>query len=907
MQENSNNTTGYSPQRAIEILKFIDVSTKSIFAVIPFLKASNVGVYVWLDAWAMTSNDKKESRMARWEKTDPNNDTNVIITLINACGRIEAYHKFMESTEAKIVEKYNLENKQLQPTVSDSPSSSSFHLVTQDPQQSSSKGKTKVTRSDMTTNISHSVVGTTRYVPKFRLDQPPITLANSNLGPDHIEKVVEGRKHYSIYESDSVKEVSLDYNTEVFWSKMDTKKTYSLIQFIKGNTIGFVIFITCREKMADSAHALFYRESINVIHYKNLLPSTDFRNYRGVLVVQLESLHLIGRRAKVLIPELLVLDESTSIMKQLSSSTMANRFHKNVKMLETITLESTRVICMDADIDDRTFVFLEANRRGNISVQWNTMTRKGVKAYKYFNRGQTIRQLLEDLDLGLKLFIACSYKSNVNGLEAIIKAHFPHKNVLTYTADNTLEELQKTSIQDVNLHWTQCDVVIISPTITNGIDFHEVHFDRVYSFVDPRGPSHRDLKQMIGRVRRIKTGEIHYTIKSQMGTLPTNLTTISMFMNLKYNFGLGLLEKSISESERECGIKSSDHISDYIHSKFEWVISEEDGDKIMTKSKLTQHWLQAVAAMNIQESNMSNNNIGKCFEDTLHDQNIPIEPVDLPIDDAECIELEQYFDRLKKEIKLIKFKHHSDIPIIDENENTRLKRAADSGKGTTQQREMVQRFEVEKYFKVPIDDGKEFDYVSRNLKSFKNRTVEEFLSVIQCIKYESIKDKYPFGGSYAAELRAINIYKEFDDPDNNTPNLINYKNVSNLPFRLNQVEGIEVLTFLNIAFNAGASMPLTDFRKFGMIMSKVFSSWLGAHISDGIKRTHYMPVTKKQVSYMFHYITHNDTFIKWYSEFNCEEQINYIKGIKSPLTEEDIIAEEEAYLRSVIEQCPTRE
>ena len=196
---------------------------------------------------------------------------------------------------------------------------------------------------------------------------------------DNLQKQ-QYRYEYRYFEADEILPFSKENRIIVVRSKMDTKKTRTMIQFMKENDLKFVVFPTSREKMADGIQGVFLEFGIPVLHYQDLKADTDLANFQGVLVIQMESLHKLDNHDFV-DPDLLVLDECTSLMKQFDSPTMFPRFQKNVDAFEQLVKVSKKIICMDADIDNRIFYPLLrlTEEKEKIHIQWNTKKREGVK------------------------------------------------------------------------------------------------------------------------------------------------------------------------------------------------------------------------------------------------------------------------------------------------------------------------------------------------------------------------------------------------------------------------------------------------------------------------------------------------------------------------------------------------
>src|SRR5690606_17781708 len=81
------------------------------------------------------------------------------------------------------------------------------------------------------------------------------------------------------------------------------------------------------------------------------------------LIIQVESLHRLAIYDGIATPDLLVLDECESIFEQFSSG-LAKNFNGSFNVFEWLVRYSRHIICMDANLGDRTYRILERMRPG---------------------------------------------------------------------------------------------------------------------------------------------------------------------------------------------------------------------------------------------------------------------------------------------------------------------------------------------------------------------------------------------------------------------------------------------------------------------------------------------------------------------------------------------------------------
>ena len=87
---------------------------------------------------------------------------------------------------------------------------------------------------------------------------------------------------------------------------------------------------------------------------------------------------------------------------------------------------------------------------------------------------------------------------------------FYHKN-----GDDYAEELL-----DVNAHWTKFRVLIYTSTVNVGIDFVMDHYDEMFLYITNQSNHGREIKQMMGRIRKLKNRVVHVLSSSKASYVP---------------------------------------------------------------------------------------------------------------------------------------------------------------------------------------------------------------------------------------------------------------------------------------------------------------------------------------------------------------------------------------------------
>ena len=92
-------------------------------------------------------------------------------------------------------------------------------------------------------------------------------------------------------------------------------------------------------------------------------------------------------------------------------------------------------------------------------------------------------------------------------MEEKIKSKFQDtKQILVYTGSSGDET--KDDFKDVLTKWSQCDILIYSPTCESGVNFDLEYFDKMYGMLSDLSTTPRSYFQMLSRVRRLRSNDI---------------------------------------------------------------------------------------------------------------------------------------------------------------------------------------------------------------------------------------------------------------------------------------------------------------------------------------------------------------------------------------------------------------
>ncbi len=303
-----------------------------------------------------------------------------------------------------------------------------------------------------------------------------------------------------------------DFSTLVIKAGKGVGKTEALVKhLLKHYDNAVMVALSHRETFA----AELSRQLPGFAVYKQVKESRISLIDHSRVIVQMESLHrldfddLTNQNGRV---NLLILDESESILSQLSSK-LFRRFNEAWANFDWLIKFSEHIIALDAHISDRTLDLL-VNRQGPKSFITNTYIRPGHTDKLAVDEDTWRTALFDDVAKGKKIVCATNSASEARAIEATIRKQFTAKTVKIYTGETSRQE-KADDIANIANEW-KVDVLIYSPTITSGVSFKEKHFDRLYGFFRVGSCPAADCDQMLGRVRDIadKQGVIYIDMKA---------------------------------------------------------------------------------------------------------------------------------------------------------------------------------------------------------------------------------------------------------------------------------------------------------------------------------------------------------------------------------------------------------
>lgn len=365
-------------------------------------------------------------------------------------------------------------------------------------------------------------------------------------------------EHKTIYNENKMREFELK-RTLCVKAMMKMGKTKNLIDYLDKyfpSDDSIVRFISFRQTFSSNIKEKFP----NYTMYNDVKGDLE----QNKLIVQVESLHRIKMYPGVEPPDVLILDECESILQQFDSG-LLRKFNESFSKFQWMIKYSKHVICMDANISDRTYNILKRMRGGEIHYHYNTW--KNATDDKYHittDKYQWLYKLYFDIQAGEKISIPTSSLEEAKTIHSYIVKKFPTVRVNIYSSETSMQEKQE-HFNNVNEYWKQYDVIIYTPTVSAGVSFEEEHFDKIYGYFCDMSCDVETCLQMIGRIRNVKKKEFYIYLSATGNNLPITSEEIKKDLyNKRDNLYKNMSDNYLTFEYGPYG-EIKYHDSDYLH------------------------------------------------------------------------------------------------------------------------------------------------------------------------------------------------------------------------------------------------------------------------------------------------------------------------------------------------------
>ena len=360
-----------------------------------------------------------------------------------------------------------------------------------------------------------------------------------------------------IYDADDMRDYDFgDAKTMLIRAPMGIGKTKALIRYLEKVKPTRVLVISPRISFSEEMMT-----KIPSLRDYRSVPSNQkidmFMAEFNHVVVQLESCHRIRCVEGVSMPDLLILDESESIISQMQNTIMTRMgTTRSVwATFEYLVRGSAKVIALDAYLGQRTMDVLSL-RTGPTVAQINRTPALSEKVFALMDRNHQqvlIRQNLRD---GKKVVFVCTSRKYAIAVHDAIKHQMPEKKLMIFHGQKHMtakqaakenaavdwskaaghtgkgsKEIQKEEEEErartkskasVQEAWDGWDLLIYTSTITVGASFEKIHYDVLHAYFHSCSATAMEGMQMLGRVRDISSRTYCLSFSDgSMQTVPT--------------------------------------------------------------------------------------------------------------------------------------------------------------------------------------------------------------------------------------------------------------------------------------------------------------------------------------------------------------------------------------------------
>ncbi|RIA87121.1 hypothetical protein C1645_828222 [Glomus cerebriforme] len=303
----------------------------------------------------------------------------------------------------------------------------------------------------------------------------------------------------------------------------------------------------------------------------------------------IESLHRLSITDEPI--NLLIIDESESTLAQFSSG-LHKHFTSSFAAFQSMMHSAKHLICMDANLGNRTYYSVQRMRRFPPHLHWNQyLWAKEDLFYFTTQIGDWLASLLKAVENSQKIVIPVNVLKDAKLIEHHIRNKFPNKKIGLYSSE-TLPSTKKEHFNDVDSYWGDLDVLIYTPTVSAGVSYELERFDSVFACFSDNLCNVETCRQMLARVHNIRSHQyfICFRLINECHDLLVTTDSISQLLHDKRS---GLYQQ----------------ITDFaLH--FEHMV---DGNILFYKSNYFYLWLETERL-----KNLSKNNFMLRFVDQIH-------------------------------------------------------------------------------------------------------------------------------------------------------------------------------------------------------------------------------------------------------------------------------------------------
>jgi hypothetical protein len=334
-------------------------------------------------------------------------------------------------------------------------------------------------------------------------------------------------------------------------SEMKTGKSKSLIQHLSGVKFDKAVFISFRRTFSAEASSKY--KSLGFVNYSDIEGEINLdKNNR--IIIQVESLSRLNITS--LDVDVLILDEIESIWSQFSSTNFRD-YCGSYNAFMLLMKKSKRVIAMDANLGDRTArLFKRILPTRGINIYINRYNPNHDYEYNIVDKYTWLFKMQTSLTSDKKIAIFSNSLKAAKEIKSFAMKYIGKDKIKIYSS-KTKESIKRLHFSDVNKYWSNYSCVICTPTVSAGVSFEADHFDYAFGIFTDRSCNVETCRQMLGRVRNVKSKEIYININTSYDITETD----------RFPTSIEVLKRNLAVNRREviemCGSNYNLHFMQY--------------------------------------------------------------------------------------------------------------------------------------------------------------------------------------------------------------------------------------------------------------------------------------------------------------------------------------------------------
>lgn len=311
----------------------------------------------------------------------------------------------------------------------------------------------------------------------------------------------------------------LEKPCNIIGARMGVGKTEEVKKILKQHPNSSCFYVTTRKTFAENVC-----ERLVDIGFQSYL-NFDFKKFRENLIAGHPPMpRLLCSMESILKThgmhfDFVILDECEGLWNQFNSETLSEKEQAVFDRFYDIVSNAQHVLCMDAFITQSTFDVMESifdkDQIHSVYIESKPIHKRVLNVD---DADEFIKYMITELDHNNRFVVPASSKKFIQKCEQQLRLQFPHKKIISITADTNDLVKQHMSLR-ASETWNEYDVVLYSPTIMNGTNVHiPGHFDTMFIYGSPNSVTVRNLLQMAGRCRLFNENYVYCHVAKRKGS-----------------------------------------------------------------------------------------------------------------------------------------------------------------------------------------------------------------------------------------------------------------------------------------------------------------------------------------------------------------------------------------------------